>query len=561
LSSFILGSYVLNRAELHNKTIPGSGLTASDIFKDIVYNLFPENIMGITIFQYRTEVANTTKLVKYGNSNRPGTNMIGIMFCAFVFGAAANAIGPTARPLITFFNSVAATVTKVMNVFLLFTPVGVCFMVTSSVIDRTNIESDFIQLGIFAATVIGAILIHLILHVLVLSVVSRRNPLRLFKYSFNSFLITFATTSTAASMGEMYIELDRYGCNKLASRFVLPVCLVIKGDGPAIFISAACMFVVQQTGFEIDSSKVIFIVDRCRSGFSGLSVMFIAASTSAFFERYCDKIDDSGLEHLTGGNDGDSNCDLVAPHCSVKISSMSTTSFQLSSEMEKFEKPRNKCVTFLINNWFMLLTLLGVIIGFTIGFGVGTTNPDTITITWISMIGDIYLRILQLTILPLIASNILVVIASLEPKKNGAISIVGICYIVSANFTGSLIGTAYSCIIKPGTHGLIRPNGSDANLVGTGLTASDIFKDMFYNFFPDNIIGVTIFQYRTEIVNYTTYERVGNSMKGGTNMVGVLFCAIAFGAAANAAGEIAKPMIQFFKAVSATVTRLMTLYE
>ncbi|VDL64248.1 unnamed protein product, partial [Hymenolepis diminuta] len=173
-------SYVLNRAELPNKTIPGSGLTASDIFNDIVY----------------------------------------------------------------------------------FTPVGICFMVTSSVTDRTNIESDFIQLGVFAATVIGAILIHLILHVLVLSVVSRRNPLRLFKYSFNSFLITFATTSTAASMGEMYNELDRYGCNKLASRFVLFVCLVIKGDGPAIFISAVCIFVVQQTGFEIDFSKVIFIVQR-----------------------------------------------------------------------------------------------------------------------------------------------------------------------------------------------------------------------------------------------------------------------------------------------------------
>ncbi|KAM3179895.1 hypothetical protein ACTXT7_017386, partial [Hymenolepis weldensis] len=176
------------------------------------------------------------------------------------------------------------------------------------------------------------------------------------------------------------------------------------------------------------------------------------------------------------------------------------------------------------------------------------------------IIGDIYLRILQLTILPLIVSNILIVIASLEPKKNGAISIVGICYIILANFIGSLIGTACSCIIKPGTHGLIRPNGTDTNLVGTGLTASDIFKDMFYQTFKkihNNIIGVTIFQYRTEIVNYTTYEKVGNSMKGGTNMVGVLFCAIAFGAAANAAGEVAKPMIQFFKAVSATVTKLM----
>ncbi|VDO02222.1 unnamed protein product [Rodentolepis nana] len=239
---------------------------------------------------------------------------------------------------------------------------------------------------------------------------------------------------------------------------------------------------------------------------------------------------------------------------------MSSNSSQSSYRTEVTAKSRNKCVAFMVNNWFMFATLLGVIIGFGIGFGVRTTNPNATTITWISMIGDIYLRVLQLTILPLITSNILVVIASLEPKKNGAISVVGICYIIVVNFIGSIIGTACSCIIKPGTHGLVKPEEPDTPLVGSGLTASDIFKDIFYNFFPDNIVGVTIFQYRTEVVNYTTNEKEGNSMKGGTNMVGVLFCAMVFGAAANAVGEVAKPMVLFFKAVAATVSKLMNAF-
>lgn len=64
----------------------------------------------------------------------------------------------------------------------------------------------------------------------------------------------------AVAMGEMYKQLDNYGCNKLASRFVVPVTAAMKGDGPAIFISAACVFLTQQTGVLMDASKYIFIM-------------------------------------------------------------------------------------------------------------------------------------------------------------------------------------------------------------------------------------------------------------------------------------------------------------
>ena len=42
------------------------------------------------------------------------------------------------------------------------------------------------------------------------------------------------------------------------------------------------------------------------------------------------------------------------------------------------------------------------------------------------------------------------VMATLEPRKDGKISIIGIAYVVCANLIGSLIGTACAAIIKPG---------------------------------------------------------------------------------------------------------------
>lgn len=99
-------------------------------------------------------------------------------------------------------------------------------------------------------------------------------------------------------------------------------------------------------------------------------------------------------------------------------------------------KHRNPCLRFLINNWFMLATIAGVGLGFGVAFTIRATQPGSTALTWICELpdkykfyqikiynmtylkppppfiiaipADIYLRLLQLLILPLIASNVLV---------------------------------------------------------------------------------------------------------------------------------------------------------
>nr|CUU98492.1 hypothetical transcript [Hymenolepis microstoma] len=77
-------------------------------------------------------------------------------------------------------------------------------------------------------------------------------------YSSHEYVMT-TTRKSAVAMGEMYAGLDKYGTSKLVSRFVVPVCSAMKGDGPAVFIASACVFVAQQTGVGLDAGKIIFI--------------------------------------------------------------------------------------------------------------------------------------------------------------------------------------------------------------------------------------------------------------------------------------------------------------
>ncbi|EUB63647.1 Excitatory amino acid transporter 3 [Echinococcus granulosus] len=115
------------------------------------------------------------------------------------------------------------------------------------------------------------------------------------------------------------------------------------------------------------------------------------------------------------------------------------------------EKPqRNRFLQCLINNRFMLSIIAGVLIGFAIGFGLRQLpRIDENLKVWISMPGDIYIRLLKLTILPLIASNVIIVIAKLDPEANGKISTVAFIYIVFFNILGASIGTAAAAAIGP----------------------------------------------------------------------------------------------------------------
>eukprot|EP00108_Taenia_solium_P012204 TsM_000021900 transcript=TsM_000021900 gene=TsM_000021900 len=71
------------------------------------------------------------------------------------------------------------------------------------------------------------------------------------------------------------------------------------------------------------------------------------------------------------------------------------------------KKKKKGFVGFLINNWFMITTILGVIIGFGAGFGIQKVGLDETGKTWLAMPGTIYIRMLKLTILPMIAANII----------------------------------------------------------------------------------------------------------------------------------------------------------
>uniref|UniRef100_A0A0X3P4B3 Amino acid transporter n=1 Tax=Schistocephalus solidus TaxID=70667 RepID=A0A0X3P4B3_SCHSO len=234
---------------------------------------------------------------------------------------------------------------------------------------------------------------------------------------------------------------------------------------------------------------------------------------------------------------------------------------EVSSQEDDRKKLRNPCVRFLCDNLFMLLTLVGVAVGFGVGFGAKRLPDLSIAETWIKMPGDLYIRLLQLAILPLISSNLIIVIAKLEPKEQGRSGLLCLLFILGYNIISSALGTALAVLINPG--GRYNGGNTTVNQEDSGLqpTTSDIFANLFYNLIPENIVQMTIFQVATEYTLDNSTDppsKVRNQvLHHTTDMIGVLFVSIVFGLAARVAGDRSKPFLDFFSSVADVVLVLI----
>lgn len=213
-------------------------------------------------------------------------------------------------------------------------------------------------------------------------------------------------------------------------------------------------------------------------------------------------------------------------------------------------------------NLLLLLTLCGVLVGFGLGFGLRRYELSDSGLMWLGLPGEIFMRMLTLTILPLIVASIISGTASLDPKSNGKISMVAILYVVSSNAVGVLVGLIMFFIIKPDKYVDANEHKRDAKEKTVKLETQDIFADLIRNLFPNNIVTACFEKTQT---SYDTTEKIqlqnGTNVTleeytrvigtaSGTNVLGLIIICSIIGIATGKLGEAGTPFVLFFKASS-----------
>ncbi|XP_076311606.1 excitatory amino acid transporter-like [Tachypleus tridentatus] len=228
-------------------------------------------------------------------------------------------------------------------------------------------------------------------------------------------------------------------------------------------------------------------------------------------------------------------------------------------------------------NLLLVLTVLGVFLGISIGFlaRFGEYGEDAIML--VSFPGDILMRMLKMLILPLIISSMISGLAQLDAISSGRMGSRALCYYLTTTMLAAMLGIILVIAIHPGDPSIkerIETDSEDKNVY-----TLDAFLDLIRNMFPENLLQACFQQvettYRkvkakprfvqpdmnvTVVQNITQYvEERGLDYKDGTNVLGLIIFCIAFGIICSQLGEEGEIMVNFFVILNNIIMRIVVL--
>jgi len=188
-------------------------------------------------------------------------DLLALIFFAILFGFFITRVGDEhAQPLYNFWNAVFNVMMKITEFIMRFAPVGV-FGLVAAVVAETGFDAVR-PLGIFALTVIAALLTHALVTLPLLTwSIARVNPWKLYRAISPALLTAF---STASSSGTLPITMDcvekNVGVSNRTSSFVLPLGATVNMNGTALYECVAVMFLAQAYGIDLTFATQFLIV-------------------------------------------------------------------------------------------------------------------------------------------------------------------------------------------------------------------------------------------------------------------------------------------------------------
>ncbi|MBR2068734.1 MAG: cation:dicarboxylase symporter family transporter [Candidatus Gastranaerophilales bacterium] len=185
-------------------------------------------------------------------------NLLQIVVFAIFFALAVCAVGPKARPVLDFLQSMCDIMFKFTQYVMMFAPIGV-FGAISATIGRNGIG---ILLGY--AKLIAITYLSLIVFVVVVLVIA----CKIIKVPFTGILkaikdpalLAFTTASSEAALPKAMSQMEKFGVPKSIVSFVMPMGYTFNLDGSTMYLTLATLFCAQIAGIHLPIEQQILII-------------------------------------------------------------------------------------------------------------------------------------------------------------------------------------------------------------------------------------------------------------------------------------------------------------
>jgi Na+/H+-dicarboxylate symporter len=188
------------------------------------------------------------------------SNMVQVVFLSFIFGFALLSLSKKkAKPMLELMDSLQSVSMRIVKWIMYIAPLAV-FGLLADVTMRTGLDV-LSGLGMYVFSVLFALFILLIVFLVAVAVIGRRNPLIFLRDSKDALLMAFSTDSSAAVIPlSIKTAINKFKVKPSTAHFVIPVGATINMSGTALYQGLATIFMTQLFGMSLPLSALLALI-------------------------------------------------------------------------------------------------------------------------------------------------------------------------------------------------------------------------------------------------------------------------------------------------------------
>ena len=209
-------------------------------------------------------------------------NILQVLFVSILFGVALAMVGEAGRPVVTFLESVGATVFKLVAIVMKAAPIGAfgAFAFTIGAYGIASVVNLAALVATFYLTAIAFV-------VGILGLVGIANGFSIFKlirYLKEELLLVLGTSSSEAALPSLLQKMERAGASKSVVGLVVPTGYSFNLDGTNIYMTMAALFIAQALNIELTLWQqvtlllVAMLSSKGAAGITGAGFITLAAT-------------------------------------------------------------------------------------------------------------------------------------------------------------------------------------------------------------------------------------------------------------------------------------------
>jgi proton glutamate symport protein len=247
---------------------PGTGINMSGMMKSNI-STYVDTAKAVGTNSFTNTLVNIvpTNIVQALASG----DMLAVIFFAVMFGIGASVIGEKGKPVINFFQGVAQTMFWVTNQIMKLAPIGV-FSLIGVTVSTFGLKA-LIPLGKLALLTYGSMIFFILVVLGLIAKFAGSSIFTIIKVLKAELILAYSTASSEAVLPKLMEKMEKFGCPKSITTFVIPIGYTFNLDGSTLYEAIAAIFIAQMYGIPMSIAaqiKLVIVLMLTSKGIAGV---------------------------------------------------------------------------------------------------------------------------------------------------------------------------------------------------------------------------------------------------------------------------------------------------